>query len=155
MLDEKIDESRSRGPLCGGCLCGRVRFEVDRLTGPFELCHCSRCRKVTGSAFAATIGARAEDFRFVSGQDVIRRVTLPVRERPPAYAVSFCGECGSAVPEPSTDGFFEISAGLLDDDPGLRPDKHIYVEYAASWHHIDEALPRYTAAEIARLRNVD
>jgi hypothetical protein len=36
----------------GSCLCGGVRFEVDRAVGPFELCHCSRCRKASGSALA-------------------------------------------------------------------------------------------------------
>ena len=44
-----------------GCLCGAIRFEVARFVGPFELCHCSRCRKASGSAFSAMIGVRAED----------------------------------------------------------------------------------------------
>ena len=150
--EESGQEDSGPGVLSGGCLCGRVRFEVDRLTGPFELCHCRRCRKVTGSAYAATVGALAEDFRFLSGTDAIRRIELPVRERPPAYGVSFCGDCGSALPDPPAEGFFEIPAGLLDDDPGLRPDKHIYVEYAAPWHAIDDRLPRFTAEAIARHR---
>ncbi|MCZ6459403.1 MAG: aldehyde-activating protein, partial [Gammaproteobacteria bacterium] len=36
----------------GQCLCGAVAFEVEEIIGPFELCHCTRCRKSTGSAFA-------------------------------------------------------------------------------------------------------
>ena len=136
-------------PVAGSCLCGRVRFEVDRLIGPFELCHCSRCRKVTGSAFAATVGAMAEDFRFLGGEEAIRGIILPVLERPPAYRVTFCGDCGSALPEPPESGYFEIPAGLLDGDPGLAPDKHIYVEHNATWHTITDDLPRFTAAEIA------
>ncbi len=139
-------------PVRGGCLCGRVRFEVAQLTGPFELCHCSRCRKVTGSAFAATVGALAEDFRFLSGEDAIKRISLPVRERPPAYRVSFCSDCGSALPEPPESGYFEIPAGLFDDDPGIAPDKHIYVEHKAPWHAITDALPRFTAEEIRAYR---
>lgn len=139
-------------PLAGGCLCGRVRFEVVRLTGPFELCHCSRCRKVTGSAFAATVGAMAEDFKFLCGEDAIRSVTLPVRDRPPPYRVTFCGNCGSALPEPPESGRFEIPAGLFDTDPGITPDKHIYVEHNAVWYVISDDLPRFTAAEIAAER---
>lgn len=136
----------------GSCLCGRVRFEVRRLVGPFELCHCSRCRKVTGSAFAATVGALAEDFSFVSGEDQIGYCELPLREAPPPYALTFCTGCGSALPSPPEQGFFEIPAGLLDDDPGLKPDKHIYVEYGASWWSARDELPRFTKEEIAAYR---
>ena len=43
----------------GSCLCGGVKFEIRGSKGPFELCHCNRCRKATGSAFAAGLrGAR-------------------------------------------------------------------------------------------------
>ena len=35
----------------GSCLCGSVKFEIERAAGPFELCHCARCRKVSGSAY--------------------------------------------------------------------------------------------------------
>ncbi|MFT5012829.1 MAG: hypothetical protein ACI9HA_001484 [Dinoroseobacter sp.] len=32
----------------GSCLCGSVRFEIDRAEGPFEIRHCNRCRKLSG-----------------------------------------------------------------------------------------------------------
>lgn len=136
----------------GGCLCGSVRFRLERVTGPFELCHCSRCRRSSGSAFVAGVGVQAEDFRWLSGEELVRTFELPVVHAPPAYRVSFCSRCGSPVPDPPEAGFFEIAAGTLDSDPGLRPDKHIYVEHAAPWWSIDDALPRYTASEIAAHR---
>jgi len=37
----------------GSCLCGGVRFAIAKAVGPFELCHCRRCRKSSGSAWAA------------------------------------------------------------------------------------------------------
>ena len=136
----------------GGCLCGRIRFELERAVGPFELCHCPRCRKSSGSAFVAALGVLAEDFHFLSGEDQIQVFELPVRERPPAYSVSFCRQCGSPAPHPPESGWFEIAAGLLDDEPGVEPDKHIYVEGKAGWWAIFDNLPRYTAAEIADYR---
>ncbi len=69
----------------GSCLCGGVRFELDRTTGPFELCHCNRCRKVSGSAYVAALLAKAEDFRLVEGKDLIRTYEAPIIEAPPAY----------------------------------------------------------------------
>lgn len=70
--------------ITGGCLCGAVRFEVERLEGSFELCHCSRCRKASGAAFVAGIGVRARDFCWVAGEGLVRRYEAPVREHPHA-----------------------------------------------------------------------
>jgi hypothetical protein len=39
----------------GSCLCGAVSFEVSGAFDSFFLCHCSRCRKDTGSAHAANL----------------------------------------------------------------------------------------------------
>jgi hypothetical protein len=118
----------------GSCLCGGVRFEIERAVGPFELCHCTRCRKVSGSAYLTWLGVRREH----------------LSEAPPPYDTSFCSRCGSQVPNPSRIGepWFEIPAGTLDDDPGIQPDKHIYVEFMAPWDHIADDLPQMTKNEI-------
>ena len=137
----------------GSCLCGGVQFELDRASGPFELCHCPRCRKASGSAFAAGLGVRVEDFRLLSGAELIRRYVAPVRELPPAYRVAFCSSCGSPVPDvPPAATWFEIPAGLLEDDPVLRPDKHILVDCKSPWFPISDSLPQLTKAELARHR---
>lgn len=138
----------------GSCLCGGVRFELDRVTGPFELCHCSRCRKVSGSAFVAGLGAHPRDYRLLAGQDLIRRFALPVVEHPPPYRVAFCGRCGSTVPDPSPDGdFFEIPAGLLDDDPGRPPDRHIFTHVKSEWFDIQDDLPQLDRNALIELRS--
>ena len=137
----------------GSCLCGAVRFEIDRAMGPFEYCHCSRCRKTSGSAFMAALGVMKQDYRLVRGAEMILRYEAPILESPPAYRVAFCGQCGSPVPDPPDDAeWFEVPAGLLDDDPGLRPDKHIYVDHKAAWHEISDALPQLTKRGIAEHR---
>jgi hypothetical protein len=100
----------------------------------------------------AGVGVRVEDFRLICGRESIRHFELPIRDRPPAYAVSFCARCGSPVPDPPSSGWFEIAAGLLDQDPGLKPDKHIYVEGRACWFEITDRLKQYSAEEIAAFR---
>jgi len=137
----------------GSCLCGAVRFEVDRLTGPFELCHCGRCRKASGSAYLAGIGARTSDFRFVQGREHIEVFELPVREQPPGYRRPFCRICGSPLPEPDPSGpWCEIPAGLLEDDPGARPDRHIFVEHRAPWTPTGDGLPELDKEALLALR---
>ena len=137
----------------GSCLCGGIRFEIDRVVGPFELCHCRRCRKASGSAFSSFVGIQRSDFRLIAGSDLIACYDAPIIRRPPPYRVFFCTRCGSPAPNPDpVMEWFEIPAGLLDDDPILKPDKHIFVEYNASWFEIVDSLPQYDAASIAALR---
>ena len=137
----------------GSCLCGGVRFELDRAVGPFELCHCNRCRKTSGSAFLAAVGVRREDFRWVAGQELVRIYDAPILESPPAYRSCFCGRCGSPVPDPTSDAaWFEIAAGALEGDPILRPDKHIFVELRSPWFEIADDLPRLDKQALIRLR---
>ena len=138
----------------GSCLCGAVRFEIEKATGPFELCHCRRCRKSSGSAFAAGVYVKATDLRFVSGRELLATYEAPILRNPPPYRVSFCSRCGSPVPNPGADSSLcEIPAGLLEDDPALKPDKHIFVEHKASWFDITDDLPRYDLAGLLRLRS--
>lgn len=137
----------------GSCLCGGVRFAIARAVGPLELCHCSRCRKASGSAFVSGLGVDRRDFRLLAGAELIRRYEAPVRDEPPGYRTAFCGRCGSPVPDPSGDSpWFEIPAGLLDDDPGVRPDRHIFVEHAAVWLEASSDLPRLDRSAVAELR---
>jgi hypothetical protein len=139
----------------GSCLCGGVRFEIARVSGPFELCHCSRCRKATGSAFLPGIVVRREDFRFTEGRELVRTYVAPIREAPPAYQASFCSRCGSPVPDPDATGpLLEIAAGVLDDDPELRPERHIMVEVKSPWFDIGDALPQLDRAALIRHRKL-
>lgn len=137
----------------GSCLCGAVRFEIERVTGSFELCHCSRCRKASGSAYLAEVGVRVADFRFVQGREHITVFELPVREQPPGYQRPFCRFCGSPTPLPETHGSWTaIPAGLLDDDPEARPERHIFTEHRAAWTPRGDGLPELDKQAVIALR---
>ena len=124
----------------GSCLCGAVVFEA---ASPFEFrnCHCSRCRKLRGSAFAANVFVPPGDFRWVRREDEVSKFRMPNTER---FGNWFCRVCGSPVPRevPVLDVIL-IPAGSLDDDPGVRPAYHIFVGSKAAWEEISDALPRY------------
>jgi hypothetical protein len=130
-----------------------VQFECNVPLGPFELCHCSRCRKVTGSAFAAWISVSRSNFRLLSGLDSVHVYEASVCEKPPGYRSSFCSRCGSAVPDVlSQSPLLDIPAGTLDDDPGVQPDKHIFVELRAPWFRISDTLAQFTKEQLTRYR---
>jgi hypothetical protein len=127
--------------LQGSCLCGDVAWQAD---GPLEgmhHCHCSRCRKAHGAAFASYLMAPRDGFRLLRGG-----------ERVVGFASSkeitrqFCGRCGSVVPEADDgDGQIVIPAGPSEGDPGVRPQAHIFVASRAPWYEIRDALPRFDA----------
>jgi hypothetical protein len=137
----------------GSCLCGAVRFEIDEVEGPFELCHCSRCRRSTGSAFMAGVWVKRAAFRLLAGEERIAAYDAPILETPPAYRRSFCSTCGSPLPDIASDfEWLEVPAGLLDGDPGIRPDKHLVIGPVAPWHVIDDELPQMDRDAITRYR---
>ena len=51
--------------LRGSCLCGGIVYEIDALLGPGIYCHCSQCRKASGTAFATNASVPTTAFRMV------------------------------------------------------------------------------------------
>ena len=84
------------------------------------------------------------------------RFLEPPNQHPPGYSTAFCPSCGSPAPDlthvTAEDDWFELVAGVLDDEPMLRPDKHIFVDCMAAWDAIHDALPRLTMQELIELR---
>jgi len=124
----------------GSCLCGAVSWDAGR---PFELmshCHCSRCRKAHATAFATYVLAPAPGFRLHGREHVRSFQSSPTLSRP------FCSRCGSVVPDAAEwEGRVMMPAGVLDDDPGVRPLAHIFVGSKAPWWQIRDAVPQWEA----------
>lgn len=125
----------------GSCLCGSVRY---RFHGPeyvFQYCHCSRCRKFTGSAHAANIIVAPEQFEWLEGAELVGRYEHPEARH---FATSFCSRCGSSLPwQSKSGGAVVIPAGTLDEDPGIRPVQNIFWKDRAAWREAVESLPRH------------
>ena len=122
----------------GSCLCGAVRWEAE---GPFQFmshCHCGRCRKAHGAAFATYVMSPARGFRLHGGEHVRTYRTSPTLARP------FCARCGSVVADGAEwQGLVQMPAGALDDDPGERPVAHILVASKAPWWDIHDDVTRF------------
>jgi hypothetical protein len=121
------------------CLCGDVAWEAD---APLELmhhCHCSRCRKAHGAAFATFGGVPAEAFRLRGQERVVRWLSAP------GFFRCFCGRCGSVVPGDAVEGKVYVPAGNFEGDPGSRPLAHIFAASKAPWFEIRDELPAFDA----------
>lgn len=115
----------------GSCLCRSVGYEARLPFIRFVNCHCSRCRKATGSAYAANAVVGPDAFRWTRGEGDVVRYDLPDAR---SFATAFCGRCGSPLPHLTRSGReVIIPAGSLDDDPGEKPSGHVYWGSRATW----------------------
>jgi len=130
--------------LTGGCLCGAVRYEVDQDPVWAHSCHCSRCRRITGSAFAANLFVPLDSLRYTRGRDDLETYRPPEAER---FITVFCRRCGSTLPfrNPAR-GLSGIPMGSLDDDPHFGLKAQIWVDSRAPWFEIDPSLPQHPEA---------
>jgi len=128
----------------GSCLCGSVRYEIRGPLGRASNCYCSKCRKAHGAAFGTYTRVQRSDFRLLSGEDQIGSYASS-----PGVTRTFCKRCGSTLQCVSADrpASFALALGTLDDDPGIRPELHIFVGSKAPWVEIADDLPQLKAYE--------
>ena len=126
--------------LHGKCLCESVRYEISGELGPLGYCHCSQCRRASGSAFGANADAAKSDFRLTSGAELIREY-----ESSPGTLRAFCSRCGSPIYKrsPAKPDVVRVRLGSLAEDPGVRARVHVYVADKAPWYEITDALPQF------------
>ena len=132
MSDKKIN---------GSCLCGEVVYEVEGPFKIFQYCHCSRCRKFTGSAHASNIFVPPEKFKWIKGEELLGRYE---HEEAKYFATNFCKQCGSSLPWAVQGGRnIVVTAGTLDDDPGIKPLWNIFWASKACWFEGTEVIDKF------------
>lgn len=117
-------------PLEGSCLCGQVGYTIEGSFDRFYLCHCSRCRKDTGSAHAANLFSATAQITWLTGQGLVTTFSLPDTR----HVRSFCAACGSALPYAKGE-MLVVPAGSLDTDVAITADGHIFTASRAAWDH--------------------
>jgi hypothetical protein len=126
--------------LRGSCLCGGVRYEADAELGPSVHCHCTQCRKASGTSFATNASLPASAFRFVEGEALVGAF-----ESSPGTFRCFCTRCGSPLIKRVADRPDELRLrlGTLDDDPHTTPAAHIFLRSRAPWTVLADDLPKH------------
>lgn len=116
----------------GACLCGAVAYEADGPFSGFQYCHCSRCRRFTGSAHAANLFCPPGQFRWTRGEEQVGRYALPNARY---FATAFCKVCGSSLPWLNQAGTgLIIPAGTLESGPSIAPARNIMFASRADWY---------------------
>jgi hypothetical protein len=136
---ETTSRAQKRIQMTGSCLCGAVKFEIAGDIGELYQCHCSLCRKTTGSACNTACLVPSNRFTWCAG---INQVSSFVRDS--GYRSDFCSRCGSPVPNPTRDGNrVWVPAGLFDEQTAARVTKHVFVGSRAAWDEIAGSAVQY------------
>ena len=121
--------------LKGSCLCQGMRFEITGTHSKVRICHCSLCRKTSGTGSSAAIVVAYDQLTWLAGQELVTSG--------PKH--SFCRVCGAHAPDSNPrKTVYVVPVGVLDGNPNLLVAQHIYVGSKAHWDAIGEdGAPRF------------
>ena len=127
-----------RLPLEGGCLCGRLRYRIERAPQHADYCHCRMCQRASGAPVVAWLTMASAGFAWTTGEPAVYR-SSPGAER------LFCSHCGTQLvfrelAEPNN---LDVTLASLDDPAAVRPGHHIWTSSRIAWFGTADDLPRY------------
>jgi hypothetical protein len=127
--------------LTGHCGCGAVQFTISEPLTAAAYCHCTRCQRRSGTATQASGRVAPGSLTVTAGEELLKGW-----QAEGGLEKVFCSECGSALfaRDGDTGQMTIVRLGAIDGDPGIRPQAHQFVAYAAPWEPIpDDGLPRF------------
>lgn len=127
--------------LMGECNCGAVSYEADSKVSDVFICHCSICRKSTGSGGIAVVIVASEKFKWAAGQEQVCYWSKPGHD----WHTCFCKVCGSTLPGPNDERNMYIPVGTITKGgENLKVAHHLYVNSKASWEEIGDSGKQHT-----------
>ncbi|KAI0178666.1 Mss4-like protein [Hypoxylon sp. FL1284] len=119
----------------GGCFCGKIRISYEGEPANKLLCHCTDCRKITGSTFSTNVMVPSAQFRITSGTP---KTITKVADSGKDITSSFCGDCGTTLfRESETFGNNKaVKAGIMDDQAVVddaKPAFELFAHRRVGW----------------------
>ncbi len=134
-------EEKSNEGVTGGCLCGKVRYEIIGSLRGIVNCHCSKCRKFHGN-FGAYTSIPYVNLKLLV-QDRLKWYQSITDETPNVYR-GFCDECGSSLFwHPRDQERIAVAAGSLDNPIELKTIGHVWVSQKSGYYPIEDGLPKF------------
>ena len=124
----------------GSCLCGKIRYAVNKTSANIDHCHCTFCQKFHGAAFGTYIEpVTPENFAWLEGEELVSRYQSSSHS-----ARLFCRVCGSAlVAEINGAEALAPTVATLDGEVDVAESAHMFWKSKASWCEPNDDLPKY------------
>lgn len=117
----------------GGCHCGQIRYEAEVDSEQVEVCHCTDCQTLSGSAFRSVVPALEGTFKLLTGE---LKTYVKTAENGAKRAQVFCPNCGTPIYSTaagSGSSFFGIRLGTVRQRGELRPKAQYWCRSAQEW----------------------
>lgn len=126
--------------LNGSCLCQKIKFQAEEIPGVVYNCHCSRCRKSHGSAFATQVFAKKSSLKFLQGKQLLKEYQSTGGLR------TFCGECGSRLMNYGNEGvdYLSIAVSAIDNASNIQPAGECFTANKLDWVSLMQGIPAFT-----------
>jgi hypothetical protein len=116
----------------GRCHCGKIVYQAEVDPDMLAICHCTDCQVLAGSAYRATIPARAGSFVLLRGEP---KIYLKTAESGNVRAHGFCADCGTPIyaATPGDSQHYSLRLGAIQQRAQLRPRRQIWCQSALGW----------------------
>ncbi len=123
----------------GSCVCGAIEFEVTEIPNMVFNCHCTRCRKSHGAAFATQAFAIRNTLKFIRGKEALKEYesTGGIRTKR--------SHCGSRLMNYAKDNgdYLSIALSCIDTPHNLKPVAEVCISSKVNWHDLCDQLPHF------------
>ncbi|NVJ66552.1 MAG: GFA family protein [Gammaproteobacteria bacterium] len=129
------------------CLCKQIRIFINGPIADIIHCHCSLCRKSSGTAFATNGFVTMSDLEIKDANGL-----LTFYQVKPGKKRYFCAQCASPIYSTNDSDLSRVRLrlGILDSDIEERPISHNFVSSKANWDSLNIELPQYDGYEPSR-----
>ena len=85
-------ERLNMSPTTGSCLCRAITYQIEGPPGYTGICHCTNCRKWTGSMFTANSGYMKSQVSLLTGEEYLKTYVDSETTSGLALMRQFCGK---------------------------------------------------------------
>ena len=117
----------------GGCHCGKIMYRAVADPENVEICHCTDCQTLSGSAYRTVVPVDADAFELLRGEPKMYAKTA---EDGSQRLQAFCSDCGSplySAPPEGERGYFGIRVGTANQRAQLVPRNQYWARSAQPW----------------------
>ena len=126
----------------GGCLCGKVQYEIYGEPRGIVNCHCSKCRKFHGN-YGAYTSVKVEKLNIIQQKSL--KWFKSLTDETPNVHRGFCSECGSSLFwHPKDQPYIAVAAGSLETPTNLKTIGHVWCSQISDYYKIEDDLPQFT-----------